>query len=95
MDHTDGLLFGGVALVAGALRRMEADAIDMTRRDISLRVRRHVGHGRRLARDSVSVVQLAIGAAILFQGLRTALREWSAVDDVEGATVGTDIETGA
>lgn len=91
MDRTDGLLFGGVALVAGALRRMEDDAVDTTRRDISLRVRRHAVHGRRLARDSVSVVQLAIGAAILFQGLRTALREWSAVDDTEAVPAGTDI----
>lgn len=95
MDRTDGLLFGGVALVAGALRRMEDDAVDMTRRDIGLRVRRRVVHGRRVARDSVSVVQLVIGVAILFQGLRTALREWSAVDDVEGVPVGMYIEPGA
>ena len=95
MDRTDGLLFGGVALVAGALRRMEDDAVDMTRRDINMRVRRHVLHSRRRARDSASAVQLVIGAAILFHGLRMALREWSAVDDAEAVPVGLDIEPGA
>lgn len=64
----------------------------MARRDMGLNVRRHLGHGRRLARDSVALVELAMGVAILVQGLRTALRERSA--DAEGAaSVGTDIES--
>jgi hypothetical protein len=51
-----------------------------------------LAHGRRLARDSVALVELAMGVAILVQGLRTALRERSA--DAEGAaSVGTDIES--
>lgn len=91
MDRTDGLLLGGVTLVVGALRRLEDNAVDTTRRDIGLRVRRRVGHSRRLARDSGALIQLVIGAAILFQGLRTALVEWSATDDVDGV-IGLDIE---
>jgi hypothetical protein len=92
MERADGLLLGGVALVVGSLRRLQNDAVDMARRDIGLNVRRHLGHSRRLARDSVALVQLVIGVAILIQGLRTALREWSA--DAEGAaSVGTDIES--
>jgi hypothetical protein len=92
MEHTDGLLLGGVALVVGSIRRLQDDAVDMTRRDIGLNVRRRLGHSRRLARDSVALVQLAIGVAILVQGLRTALREWSA--EAEGAApVRTDIQS--
>jgi len=79
-------------LAAGSLRRLQDDAVDMARRDMGLNVRRHLGHGRRLARDSVALVELAMGVAILVQGLRTALRERSA--DAEGAaSVGTDIES--
>jgi hypothetical protein len=81
-----------VVLVAGSLRRLQDDAIDMARRDMGLNVRRHLGHGRRLARDSAALVELAIGVAILVQGLRAALRESSA--DAEGAaSVGTVIES--
>jgi hypothetical protein len=89
MERTDGLILG-VALVAGSLRRLQNDAVDVTRRDIGLSVRRRLAHSRRLARDSVALVQLAIGVAVLIQGLRSALRGWPS--DAEGADpVETDI----
>jgi hypothetical protein len=95
MDRTDGLLIGGVALLAGAFRRLENSAVETTRRNIGLSVRRRVGRGRRLVRDTGALLQLMIAVVMLVQGLRAALREWSAVDEVEGAIVGTDIEPAA
>jgi hypothetical protein len=90
MERTDGLILG-VALAAGALRRLQNDAVDGTRRDIGLSVRRRLGHTRRLARDSAALVQLAIGVAVLIEGLRSALRERPG--DAEGADPAeTDIQ---
>jgi hypothetical protein len=90
MNRTDGLLLGGVALVAGAFQRLEDDAVHMTRGQMNLEVQRFVGRTRRLARDVVALIQLAIGVAILVHVLRTAVREWATDGRDGGATVGAD-----
>lgn len=93
MDRNDGLLIGGVTLLAGALQQLEADAIDAARHDVGLRVRRHVRHGRRLARNTSLLVQLAIGGFLLVQGLRTAFRKLAADDTIPEIAMVTDVES--
>jgi hypothetical protein len=92
MNRTDVLLISGVGLSTRAFQRLQDNAVDTTRRNIVLSARRHVGRSRRLVRDTGAVLQLVIAVVMLTQGIRVALRQWSATDDIEGVTVGTDLE---
>jgi hypothetical protein len=91
MDRRDVLLIGGAGLFTGAFQRLQDNAVETTRRNIALSVRRRVGRGRRLVRDTGAVLQLVIAVVMLTQGIRAALRQRSATDDIEGVPVETDL----
>ena len=91
MDRTDVLLIGGAGLLTGAFQRLQDSAVETTRRNMALSVRRHVGRGRRLVRDTGAILQLVIAVVMLTQGIRAALRQRSATDDIEGVSVETDL----
>lgn len=92
MDRTDVLLIGGAGLLSGAFQRLHDNAVDTTRRNMALSVRRHVGRSRRLVRDTGAVLQLVIAVVMLIQGIRAARRQWSATDDIQGVAVEADLE---
>ncbi len=58
---------------------------------MALSVGRRVSRGRRLVRDTGAILQLVIAVVMLTQGIRTALRQRSATDDIEGVSVETDL----
>jgi hypothetical protein len=91
MDRTDVLLIGGAGLLTGAFQRLQDNAVETTRRNMALSFRRRVGRSRRLVRDTGAILQLVIAVVMLTQGIRAALRQGSATDDIEGATVETDL----
>lgn len=81
MDRKDGLLIAGAALLPGALHKMEHNAIETIRRDLTLGFRRRLGHGWRLASDILALVRLFAALAILALGLREVFRLSAAVDE--------------
>jgi hypothetical protein len=91
MDRTDVLLIGGAGLVASAFQRLQDNAVDTTRRNMALSVRRRVGRSRRLVRDTGAILQLVIAVVMLTRGIRAALRQRSATDGIEGVPVETDL----
>lgn len=91
VDRTDVLLIGGAGLLTGAFQRLQDNAVETTRRNMVLSVRRRVGRSRRLVRDTGAILQLVIAVVMLTQGIRAALRQGSATDDIEGDTVETDL----